>query len=205
MATLDATLSKQVRSILWRETGLSLGAAHRYEAADRALKSVNDPELVLDAVQDRMQLYSEAGKYRDLIDLGLANIAKFTDEDRTPFLLLVRDGLYKGKAWKKADVVFNLAKKLETGPKEMLPFMIMQARANYELSHCKAAIRDYEAVFKVTADIPEKAESKFRLGKCFEKEKNPGEAKKILQEVVGLNDSFWSPLAQNELHLVEVK
>ncbi|MFM8270021.1 MAG: tetratricopeptide repeat protein, partial [Pseudomonadota bacterium] len=87
--------------------------------------------------------------------------------------------------------------------KERVPFITMRGKALLEQGKFKESREYYLQAIKIDPAAKDLSESKFNLARCFMHLKDVEAAKKGWQEVVASKDEFWSPLAANELKLLE--
>ena len=79
----------------------------------------------------------------------------------------------------------------------------MEGRALLEQGKCKESNQIYSEALKLDPTAKDVAETRFNRGRCLSQLKDLEGAKKEWQEVASLKDEFWSPLAVNELKLLE--
>ncbi len=205
ISSLDSSMPKDLQSYLWIQKGLGLQQMKKYKEAEKAFLQVKDSEQMSEALRDRLNLADEAKEYSKVIQLGLQVLPKLEESEKLECLEKMAGAIQAAKLWNKGSELLQSAVKAKISPKDLAKFHFLAGRSNYELTHWKASIKEYEEGIKLNPADTAKIEAQYRLGKSYLKEKRKAEAKKSLEEVVAAKDSFWSPLAQNELYLLESK
>ena len=192
--------SQPYLSLVWGETLIELG---KYGEAESALRKVKEPELIERALRDKYSLYMKKKDYPKAYDAALELFKRGGDssdeDDRQEELSLLQNITLEGKLWSRAPQVLSLSQKMGISGKDLAPYYYLAGRAYFELSHCQPAVGSFESAIRLAPDYPESAEARYRLGKCLLKEKKKAQAKKVWEELIEMKDSFWSPLAQNEI------
>jgi outer membrane protein assembly factor BamD (BamD/ComL family) len=124
-------------------------------------------------------------------------------ENKTRLLASLVPVVNSAKMWKKAETLLQEAKKNKVEGKSLAPFLYMAGKAQSEEKNCKKTITYFSQALALDIESSMVTEAKFRLGKCYLKEKKKDLAKKQWQEVAESKDSFWAPLAKSEINLME--
>jgi outer membrane protein assembly factor BamD (BamD/ComL family) len=205
LASLPGKIPTEARFYLHLQQGLNFWAGRRFKEADAELRKVTSTSIRIPALQHRLRLYQDAEMFAEIVPLGLEVLPLFPNDQKSEFLPILLNGATKAKQWKKANAILKLIEKMDLEDKELASFYYFAGRAQFEVSQCKESIRYYGRAMQLSPDAPEKIESKYRLAKCYLKEKRFTDAKKTWDEVAEVKDTFWSPLAQNELRMMEGK
>lgn len=186
---------------------LILGRAFRlvkdFKQSEFYLNQVTSTELDFEKNVEKMKTFSSEGKAKEAIQLGLKTIEQKPANQIKEVLPLLRDAVVLGKAWNYSDSVSKIASKTLGEDKALVPFLTMKARALLEQGKFKDSYEGYLHAMKMDSDAKDIAETKFNMARCLIKLKDVESAKKEWEEVAALNDEFWSPLAANELKLLE--
>jgi len=186
---------------------LILGRAFRLakdlKQSEYYLDQVIAPELDLDAKMEKMRTLSSAGRSREAVELGLKAYERKPKENGKEILPLLRDAVLEGKQWKYSDKVFKAAQKTFGNEDSIIPFLKMEGKALLEQGRNKESHELLSQALKRAPEAKDIAETRFNLAKCLLQLKDVEGAKKEWQEVASLKDEFWSPLAANELKLLE--
>lgn len=132
--------------------------------------------------------------------IGLWNRIK--PEDRKVVLEGLLEMVQNGKLWKKGAQLLKLAEQSGLEGKESAPYYFLSGRANFESRNCKDAVKDYDIALLRDPTHSDHLASRYRMGKCLVTMKQTEKARTIWQDLVERQDSFWSPLAKNEIKLM---
>jgi len=108
-----------------------------------------------------------------------------------------------GKLWNQSEGLLKEAKKQKIQGKELAPFLYLSGKANAEQKICKQVISFYSQALNADPENIATQEAKFKMGKCYLKQKRKDLAKKQWMEVVESKDPFWGPMAKSEINLME--
>jgi len=154
------------------------------------------------ALQDRFVWYKSSQQYPKAYGVGLALLDQSKPEEQRERLNLLYDITCQGNLLARAPELLSRAKKIGVTDKDLAPFHFLSGKAHFQRSQCKLAISDYETALALDNAYSDSAEARYRLGKCLSRVHQPTQARKIWEELVGMKDTFWSPLAKNELRLM---
>ncbi|NBT58684.1 hypothetical protein EBT16_07875, partial [bacterium] len=186
---------------------LILGKAFRllgdFSKSEFYLNKVSDPALEDAALSEKMKTWVSLGKANLAIESGLKALGRKPANQNQEMLFQLRDAVVEGKQWKLSEKVFQTAQKVLGNEKTILPFVTMEGRALLEQGKCKESNQIYSEALKLDPTAKDVAETRFNRGRCLSQLKDLEGAKKEWQEVASLKDEFWSPLAVNELKLLE--
>ncbi|NBX76129.1 MAG: hypothetical protein EBQ92_06205 [Proteobacteria bacterium] len=186
---------------------LILGRAFRFtkefKQSEFYLDQVNAPELELDTKTEKIKTFNSAGKSREALELGLKVLDRKPSSNAEVILPLLREAVLDGKQWKYSSRVFKAAEKKYGNKNAIIPFLAMEGKSLLEQGRAKESQQVYVKAIKMDPAGKDISETRFNLAKCFLQMKDLESAKKEWQEVAALKDEFWSPLAVNELKLLE--
>lgn len=219
LAEVEKWLNKKgnTREPAQSKNGLSLEAQDFLELKKieglMALKKFVESELLLKGIESKkhrdmaLQLRADAmrfqKKYSLMIRFGLGAVKTLsTPENKKRLLSSLVVPVNEGKLWKESEALLKEAKLQKLEGKDLAPFLYLAGKSSAEQKNCKKAIAYYsEAIVAEPENLASK-EAKFRLGKCYLKDKKKELAKKQWQEVADSNDPFWGPLAKSEINLI---
>lgn len=167
------------------------------------LNQVSYPGLENISIREKIRTLTSAGKARDAIELGVRVLDRKPASPEKELLLDLRDAIVSGKQWKYSEKVFKAAKKAFGGDKSLVPFLTMEGKSLLEQGKWKASNDFYSQAIKIDPSAKDIAETRFNNARCLIGLKDVEAAKKEWQAVADLKDEFWSPLASNELKLLE--
>lgn len=205
LASIGATSDKEVRSLFSLALGKGSRAVKRFADAENYFDKVNDPDLLIEAQRELIEVYRETGKIDKQLNAVIKLLPKFPKEELPSILKSVEKTMAQRKQWSQADALFKAGEKAKFSKMELAPFYLLVARASYETGKWKEAIDRYETAITINQVYEKNPEVKFQLGKSYLKVKDKGKARKLWEDVVAMKDSFWSSIAQNELQLLEPK
>jgi len=199
---IPAGVPDEVRDYLALVSGEAWTQIKRFGDAERELAHIKYPALVDRALQVRLSLYQEKKNWGKAYETALSMLNRAKEEERGDYLQQLYDIAHKGRLWKKAGDLYVRAEKMGLEGKSLAPYLFFRGRAFSESNSCKQAIKDFEMGLSLDPSSSEAPEARFRLGKCLAKLNRSAQARRIWEELARLNDSFWSPLAQNELKIM---
>lgn len=202
ISSVDKQLDKEVRSYLFLAYGQGYREVGKKKEAEESLKSVDSGPMALLAEKERMKLYQEGHENKKIVDLGVGLVKKLPAAEKKTYVQMMKEAVLDGKLWKNGANVLQAAVASEIEQKELASYYFLAGRSQYELGDCNSAIGTFNRAFTLNPDIPEKAEAKFRMGKCYFRLRDKERARKAWQEVEAMKDPFWTPLSANELRLV---
>ena len=203
LASPDPSLPKESQPYLNLVWGESLAEMGKFAEAESALSKVKSPALIDRALRAKYGLFMKRKDYPKAFDIALQLFKRGDDDEKQEELELMQNITLEGKLWNRAAQVLSLSMKSGIEGKELAPYYYLAGRAYFELSRCQPAVGTFESAIRLAPDHPESAEARYRLGKCLLKEKKKAQAKKVWEELIGMKDSFWSPLAQNEIQAIK--
>lgn len=202
---LNRTTKKGDMDPLFVIVGKALRELKNYQKSQEYLSKVSDPDLVPIRNNEQVKVLNDMGKKRQAIEKGLKSLQKNKSPLNEEILDLCRRTVIDGKVWDLSKEVFSAAKSYSSGEPSLLPFYLMSGRALLEQGQYQKSVDSYRQVLKMSLEPGQKAESQFNLGRGLLNLKDIEGAKKEWGEVASLNDEFWSPLARNELKMLESK
>jgi len=185
--------------------GKALRVTKNYPLSAQMLSQVKDPTLFELKTPEQMKTDISMRKSTEAIKLGLSALNPQKESFNRSILEICRDGVIDGKNWKWASRVTEAAEKMKLTDQELVPFLTMAGRAYLEMKDCQKSKETYLRALKIEPEMPNRAESKFNLGRCLYQLKDIESAKKEWSEVATFKDELWSPLAENELKILESK
>ncbi len=206
LASFNNDIDKKAVSYLYRVKGQMFMAMEKYPSAEESLlKAVNDKEQKITVEKELVTLYEKSKQYKKLYKYSLDVFDSKPTDESIRYLETAKSAINIGKLWEEPKAVLKRAEKLGLTDKDITPYKLLQARGSFETGKCKVAIEIYENLMKEELPAEEIPGSKFRLAKCLTSTKQTPKALKLFEEVIALNDSFWSPLASTEKNLLEIK
>lgn len=173
------------------------------KSAERLLRLVKSKEKEPIA-RDRLRaLYAETGRPAMALDLELRNLSAAPPDGKEKIARSALKIVVEGKLWNSAGKLLNETRKLKLSDTEKAPFDFLAGRVAFEKKDCSGAVDHYEHGLKAGLTGESVAEARYRLGKCLLRMSRKSQAKKVWQDLIQMEDSFWSPLAQNELKLIK--
>ncbi len=205
LASVDSNVSAEARTYLFRVKGKMLSEIGRLSEAEDAFLRAQDKQQKVAVQKELLHLYEVTKKYPSMLNISLQMMSGASPEDQLVYLDNAKTAVSLGKLWKSSEALYTQATKAGLKDKDLTPFTLLVARASYEMNKCKVAIQKYKELVKEELPSEENAGSKFRYAKCLSREKKSDEALKYFEEVIAMNDSFWTPLASTEKKLLEMK
>ncbi len=170
--------------------------------AEQLLKQIRSKEHQAAARESLLTLYSESKRPALAFDLALKGLAAAPAEAKPAKAQRALRLVVDGKLWSEGPKLNAEVNKLKLPPAEQAPYDFLAGRSAFEKKNCTAAVSHYEKGLASLSTGESAAEARFRLGKCLVNLKKPSQARKHWQDLILMEDSFWSPLAQNELKLI---
>lgn len=192
-----------ISSYLALMMGRAFREAKQYQKSEESLSKITHPKLSALKRLEQVKTFSSAGQFEKALKIGLRGLEKADLASSGAYLDLMKRSVLAGKKWGLSEEVLKSAQKKGLKEKDLAPFLAMSARAELEKSNCSLSIKRYEEAIKIAPDSPEKLENRFYLGKCRSKMKDTKGAIKEWREIASQKDEFWSPLAENEIKLLE--
>lgn len=183
--------------------GSALRQLRKFPESQKYLLRVTATDLQPQKNRELLQVFASLGKSEKGLEMGFQWLAKGQEKQPKEFLNIMREVLITGKAWKRTPQLVTEAQKLKLTETEMLPYQSLNARSLMEQGALSKAEAAYERVLEISPEGTESTENNFNLARVLLRLKNIDGAKKRLQVVVDRNDEFWSPLAKNELKMLE--
>ncbi len=170
--------------------------------AERLLRQVKSKEREPMARENLLSLYLGSRRPNEALELALRGLAAASAEARAEqaqrALRIVNDG----KLWDAGPRLLAQVAKLKLRPIDQAPFLFLAGRAAFEKKDYSRAALHYEKGLDSLTDGEPAAEARYRLGKSLLRLQRNAEARRVWQVLVQMEDSFWSPLAQNDLKLI---
>jgi tetratricopeptide (TPR) repeat protein len=185
--------------------GKTFRVLKEYDKSQEFLKKIATKDLISLRDLEELKVLVDQGKKRQSVDKGLKTLSGKKDRYHHEVLDLCRQAVIDGKVWDMSKRVLGAAKGAALSDSDMVPYFLMSGRALFEQAEYQKSIETYREILKGTPDLSAKAESHFQMGRSLINLKDLEGAKKEWNEVISMNDEFWSPLAKNELNLVESK
>lgn len=202
-----ASKTKQTENSMPSAYAFVMGAALRqlrnYPESQKYLMQVTSADLQPQKNRELLHVFSSMGKSEKGLEMGFQWLRKGQEKQPKEFLSIMREVLITGKDWRRTPQLVAEAQKMKLNETEMLPYLSLTARSLMEEGAFSKAEAAYERVLKVSPEGSESTENNFHLARVLLRLKNFDSAKKRLQVVVDRNDEFWSPLAKNELKMLE--
>lgn len=187
-------------TLLAKATALQrLGDSKQAETLLRQVKSKKYESMAREAL---LSLYVDSHKPKDALDLAFKILASAPAEAKPQQAQRALRILVDGKLWSAGPKLFAETGKLKLAAADQAPYRFIAARAAFEKKDCPAAITHYEKGLEGLSGGESAAEARYRLGKCLLQLRRTSQARKVWQDLVQMEDSFWSPLAQNDLKLI---
>lgn len=171
------------------------------EASVRDIRSARymEPGLLL-----RIQSLQAMKLYPMAYKLGFSGLVKLpTSDSKIRVLSSLVSVVSEGKMWDKADSLLSEARKNKPETKVLAPFLYLVGKVQSERKNCKRTIASFNEAIAADSTNSVLNEAKFRMAKCYLKEKKTDQARKQWQEVADSKDTFWGPMAKSELNLME--
>ncbi len=201
-ASYSPSVPKELEPYYWLAASEVAEAMRRYKEAKAYLVQVKDPELVDIALEREFRLDRLTKDFARAYEIGKRQYDKDSPDKRFDRLMTLYGVAKEGHLWRFGSDLMKKAQSLKMVEKDQARFYALEGRANYELSRCHLSIQSYKMALTMGLPDNDGAEARFRLGKCLVKEKKREEARQVWQEVVGMKDAFWSPMAQSEIKVL---
>jgi len=202
-----ASKSKKTETSMPSAYAFVMGSALRhlrnYPESQKYLMQVSSADLQPQKNRELLHVFSGLGKPEKGLEMGFQWLGKGKENQPQEFLNIMRETLITGKVWRRTPSLIAEAKKLKLNETEMVPYLSLNARSLMEQGSFSKAEAAYERVLAVSPEGAESTENNFNLARVLLRLRNIDGAKKRLQVVVDRNDEFWSPLAKNELKMLE--
>ena len=204
IASTQSVLSNEERDFMAMKRAEAMVSLKRFKESEELLRKINSKRFKETATLLRVQVLQNTKQYTEAYKIGYTQISKMQDkENKTRLLASLVPVVNSAKMWKKAETLLQEAKKNKVEGKSLAPFLYMAGKAQSEEKNCKKTIAYFSQALALDMESSMVTEAKFRLGKCYLKEKKKDLAKKQWQEVAESKDSFWAPLAKSEINLME--
>lgn len=172
------------------------------EGAETALAGLDDPAWKEPILLERYELARAKGQ-GDKAYLLLKRAFEASPANRKKeFLNEMSNTIVDLKAWSHGKEMVDIARSQISDKEELGSYYHLAGRSLYELRRCKEAIEFFKSAFQMAPLSKQIAESRFRMAKCLASERDMDSAKVEWKKVVDMKDTFWSPLAQSELKLL---
>jgi lipopolysaccharide biosynthesis regulator YciM len=196
-------LNPEQDQYFWFVYGQASFIAKKFDLAEKAFMKIKDPELMVQAKDQLLSIYKTSKNYRKAYELAFSLAKNSKQKNKSEMLEFVRSLVVDAKYWKEADKVLTLAKNSSLTAKELAPYYYLNGRASFELKDCNKAVPHYEKGLELDKDSVFSTEGRFRLGKCLMRQNKITQARIVWESLAKDKDKFWSPLATNELKLLQ--
>lgn len=204
LASVQSGLSVEERDFMVMKKAEALMSMKRFKESDEILKKITSKKFKDSAVMLRIQALQNIKQYSEAYKVGQSHFSRIKErESKGRVLPSLVPVINSAKMWKKAEPLLQDAKKNKIEGKPLAPFLYMAGKAQSEEKNCKKTISYFSQAVLLDTENSMANEAKFRMGKCYLKEKKKDLAKKQWQEVADSKDSFWAPLAKSEINLME--
>lgn len=204
LATSKSNLPQEVRDFLSLKKGEGFMSLKKYKEGEEVLKEVKTSRYLEPALLLRISSMQAMKQYSQAYKAGNALLQRLSSkESKVRVLASLVPVINEGKVWEKAEPLLAEARKQKAEGKALAPFLFLVGKVQSEKKNCKRSVAAFTEAIAIETENPMINEAKFRLAKCYLKEKKKELAKKQWQEVVDSKDPFWSPMAKSELNLME--
>jgi tetratricopeptide (TPR) repeat protein len=204
IASVQSGLSIEEREFMVMKKAEALMYLKKFKESNELLKKISSKKFKDSAILLRIQALQNTKQYSEAYKIGQSNLSKIKDkESKSRVLASLVPIVNSAKMWVKAESLLQEAKKNKIEGKSLAPYLYMAGKAQSEEKNCKKTITYLSQAISIDVENSMANEAKFRLGKCYLKEKQKDLAKKHWQEVAESKDSFWAPLAKSEINLME--
>ncbi len=170
--------------------------------AEKLLRQIKSKKFGPAAAESLLGLYEETHRSKEALDLAFRSLASAPREAKAERAQRALQILVGGKLWTSGPKLVAEVAKLKLPAAEHAPYLFLAGRSAFEKKDCAAAVTSYEKGLQSISAGEPAAEARYRLGKCLVRLHRNSQARKVWQDLVQMEDSFWSPLAQNDLKLI---
>ena len=205
MARVPASIKKDSKlhdDIYQYIVGRGLNEMGEYARADALLSKVESKRLLEKATRQRILSFKGLSDYKTAVKLSTGLLPLVDKSEKPSTLLEILDLAEVGKQWNSAPKLLELAKTLKLKDDQLTRFLNFSGRSAFEQKKCRDAIGYYTRLIEKQESSPFTAEARYRMGKCHLSLKEPSKAEQVWTTLIAQKDDFWSPLAKNELRLV---
>ena len=204
LAQSSLGVTQEMKDFLVFVQAEALMSVKRFSESEPLLKQITSKRYREMAIPMQVENYCGQKQFSQAVKFGLPQVQKLnTLPSKKRVLASLVSAINEGKLWKQSDLVLQQARKQGIKNKELAPFLYLAGKSQSEQKVCKKTIAYYSEALTLDSDHLAAQEAKFRLGKCYQKEKKKELAKKQWQAVVDSQDAFWAPLAKSEINLME--
>ncbi len=204
LASFRAGISNEMKDFLNIKKGEGFIALKKFKESEEVLRDIRSSKFVESALLMRIQSLRALKQYSQAFKLGDSLVSKLpTKDSKVRVLSSLVPILNEGKVWEMAEPLLVKAKKNKAEGKILAPFLYLTGKVQAEKKLCKKAVPSFLEAIALDAENLVANEARFRMAKCYQKEKKKDLAKKLWQEVVDSKDSFWGPMAKSEINLME--
>jgi len=175
----------------------------KYSLADDHFEQVKSPALKWIARLERVKNANQAKDYTKALDLGMSSLSSDKAENGKDYLPILKDSILLGRKWSYAERLFSFSRKMDLEQTEQLEILNVLGRSHLEMGQFPKAILNLENSIKMDPQQKSIAETKFYLAQALFKSGSKDQAKTIWNDIVAMKNDFWSPLAENEIKLLE--
>lgn len=204
-AKLDSDIPEEIREYLWLQVGRAMIQNNRFEDAEKAFQKVKNSKFKSIAMNELLTHYFKEETFEKAFDVLMARYQSLGSEKKKEGLNALKKVVQDGRLWTKGEEILKLAEDLKIEGPELASFLFLGGRANFGLSLYKNTINHLEKAIKLAPESKDVAEARFKLGKSLLQAKKSAQAVEVFRNLVDMDDSFYSPLAANELNLMEKK
>ena len=169
----------------------------QFSLSKSVLQKVVSAEWLPFKTIELMKTMIKSGESQDALTLGKRDVGKGSPDYQKEVLNLLKESVLKGKQWKASGSVLKLATHLKLPEKDLASFYFMDGRAFFEKGEYLNSKKQFEKSLISDPESELAAEAQFQLGHCLYRLQDREGAKKQWEQVAGLNNEFWSPLAKN--------
>jgi outer membrane protein assembly factor BamD (BamD/ComL family) len=204
LASQKSKLEPEVRDFLTLKKVEGFYSGKNYKGGLDKLQAISTKKYKDEAIVLKIQGLYGMKRYADAIEYGSVKIQKIQNKEAKQRALASLTGVVNdSKSWDDIDFLVEEARGLKLSGKPLAQVLFVAGKAESEQKQCKKAIKFLGDAMAADGDSPGVNEARFRMGKCYKKEKQGELAKKQWQSIVDSKDSFWAPMAKSELKLME--
>ncbi|MBI1859995.1 MAG: tetratricopeptide repeat protein [Deltaproteobacteria bacterium] len=171
--------------------------------ADRIYSTISDPGLGAEILVHRFAIAQSLKDRTSLLKIGPNLITALPPVEKRSYLNSLCETLAGGKMWKEALALGAGSKAWGMVDADVGALSYLLGRAAYEIKDFGKAVENLQLAIEKDSNNPQVNEGFFKLGKSLAKTKNLERAREVWGGLVKRDDPFWSPLAANELSLLD--
>jgi tetratricopeptide (TPR) repeat protein len=206
LVLVPAPLRGQLEEDTWKlYQGQALERSDRLREASKLYSSIRSPVYEKEILTRQFAISKHLKDAPAVIQYGVALAKVVPVEEKATYLDVVMGTIRGARLWKEALKLREGAKELGLENGQVGAVAFLAARAYFEMKNCAKAIPEYQEAILKAPGHAEGSEASYKLAQCLLTDGKSEDARVVLDDLAKRNDVFWSPLASNELALMDLR